>query len=48
MIGTTGANLLLGRVFHQYGWNMGFYLLIAASILSVICLIPIWNAGGEK
>ncbi len=48
MIGTTGANLLLGSVVHHYGWNMGFYLLIAASVLSVGCLIPIWNAGGEK
>lgn len=43
VFGTVGATALLGYV----SWNTGFIMLITACVLSVICLIPIWNVGGE-
>jgi len=47
MGGTVGANALMGYVVDYFGWDVGFGMLVAACILSVVFLIPIWNIGGE-
>lgn len=47
MFGTVGANAVLGYVVQSFGWDAGFIMILVACVLSLICLIPIWNVGGE-
>jgi len=47
MGGTVCASALMGYVVQYFGWDAGFIMLIAACILAVVFLIPIWNVGGE-
>ena len=47
MGGTVCANALMGYIVQYFGWNAGFIMLLVACVLSVCCLIPIWNIGGE-
>jgi MFS transporter, OPA family, glycerol-3-phosphate transporter len=47
MGGTVCANALMGYVVQYFGWDAGFIMLLVACVLSVVCLIPIWNVGGE-
>ena len=48
IFGSAGAGYLMGAVVQNYGWDAGFIMIIVATVLAVLCLIPVWNAGGEK
>lgn len=47
MGGTVCASALMGYVVDHLGWDAGFLMLLAACVLAVIFLIPIWHVGGE-
>ncbi len=47
MGGTVCASILMGYVVKYWGWDAGFVMLLAACVLAIIFLIPIWNVGGE-
>jgi MFS transporter, OPA family, glycerol-3-phosphate transporter len=47
MFGTVCANIALGAVVQHFGWDAGFIMIIAACIIAVLCLIPLWGVGGE-
>ncbi|EKE01493.1 MAG: hypothetical protein ACD_21C00119G0004 [uncultured bacterium] len=47
MGGTVCASALMGYMVQYFGWDTGFIMLIAACVLSIVFLIPIWNVGGE-
>ena len=42
LIGTTSANLLLGRIIDHYDWDVCFQLLTGASLLTIGLLILLW------
>ncbi len=48
IFGSAGAGYVMGYVVQHFGWNAGFVMIIVATVLAVLCLIPVWNAGGEK
>lgn len=43
MGGSVLAEILLGAIVDKYGWDGGFMVLVAASILSVVFLAFTWN-----
>ncbi|CAL7959820.1 Glycerol-3-phosphate transporter [Gammaproteobacteria bacterium] len=47
MFGTVCANIALGAVVQHFGWDAGFITIISACVIAVLCLIPLWNVGGE-
>ncbi len=47
MLGTVAASAFMAYMVQYFGWSAGFIMLIAACILSVAFLIPVWNVGGE-
>lgn len=42
-LGTVGAEALMGIIVQQTGWNGGFMLISASSILSILFLALTWN-----
>lgn len=44
LIGEVSANLVIGTVVKQHGWNAGFYIMLAASILGVVFFGLLLNA----
>ena len=42
IFGATSANLLLGKVLDQYGWDAYFVLLILACCLALLLLLLLW------
>ena len=42
LLGTTSANMLLGKVIDLHGWDMGFELLMGASLLALGLMIMLW------
>ena len=47
MGGTVCANAVMGYVVQYFGWDAGFIMLLVACVLTILCLIPICNVGGE-
>lgn len=45
--GAVFANLIMGHVVDSYGWDGGFYILIASGVLSIVLLSLTWNHGGS-
>jgi OPA family glycerol-3-phosphate transporter-like MFS transporter len=43
LFGTVGASFGLGKVVKAFGWNGGFYVLIASCVLAMILLTFTWN-----
>ena len=39
-VGAAGAGMPLGYITDQYGWDAYFYVIIGASILTILCIIP--------
>jgi len=37
--GTVSASYVIGRTAERYGWDAGFYVMIAGSIIAVILLL---------
>ena len=37
--GAVFANIAMGHIVDAYGWNGGFYILISASIVSILLLL---------
>jgi OPA family glycerol-3-phosphate transporter-like MFS transporter len=41
------ANIVLGFVVQQFGWNVGFILLTVISICAMLSFILTWNKRGQ-
>lgn len=44
LIGEASANLGIGSIVEHYGWDMGFYFMIGASMLGVFFFVLLLNA----
>lgn len=47
-IGATCAEFGIGTVVHYFGWNVGFIVIIAAAVLSVLLLLITWNVHDRR
>lgn len=45
--GSVFANLAIGSIVDKFGWNGGFYFLIAGCILSIVFLAFTWNTNSD-
>ncbi|SMC96095.1 glycerol-3-phosphate transporter [Sporomusa malonica] len=43
LLGTVGASSGMGYLVKAYGWNAGFYLLMASSVIAICFLAFTWN-----
>jgi OPA family glycerol-3-phosphate transporter-like MFS transporter len=43
LLGTVGASSGMGYIVKAYGWNAGFYLLMASSVIAICFLAFTWN-----
>lgn len=46
--GTVSANALMGIVVDYAGWNAGFILLTASSLLAALIFVLTWNVRGQE
>jgi MFS transporter, OPA family, glycerol-3-phosphate transporter len=47
-IGATAAEVGIGNLVQHYGWDMGFIVISAASLLSVLLLALTWNVHDRR
>lgn len=47
-MGATAAELGIGVVVQHYGWNMGFSVIIASAMLSIVLLALTWNVHDRR
>ncbi len=47
-IGATCAELGIGTIVQHFGWNMGFMVIIAAALLSIVLLVFTWNVHDRR
>jgi OPA family glycerol-3-phosphate transporter-like MFS transporter len=47
-LGATAAELGIGIVVEKWGWDVGFMMIIAAAILSVLLLALTWNVHDRR
>lgn len=47
-LGATGAELGIGNIVQNYGWNMGFTVIIGSAILSIFLLVLTWNVHDRR
>lgn len=48
LFGAVMANIVLGFVVDQFGWDAGFILLTVISILAMLSFILTWNKRGQE
>ena len=48
LAGAVMANILMGIVVDNFGWDAGFLLLVGASILATLSFIFTWNVRGQE
>ncbi|HAP2020502.1 TPA: glycerol-3-phosphate transporter, partial [Escherichia coli] len=48
LFGAVMANIVLGFVVQQFGWDVGFILLTVISILAMLSFILTWNKRGQE
>ncbi|ANZ32681.1 glycerol-3-phosphate transporter [Staphylococcus carnosus] len=48
LFGAVMANIVLGFVVDQFGWNVGFILLTIVSLLAMFSFILTWNKRGQE
>src|SRR5699024_6868109 len=48
LFGAVMANIVLGFVVQQFGWDTGFILLTVISILAMLSFILTWNKRGQE
>lgn len=47
-LGATIAEIGIGTIVHQYGWDAGFMSIIAAAVLSIFLLALTWNVHDRR
>jgi MFS transporter, OPA family, glycerol-3-phosphate transporter len=47
-LGATAAEIGIGTTVQHFGWNMGFTVIIAASIMSIVLLVLTWNVHDRR
>ena len=47
-IGATAAELGIGIIVQNYGWNMGFTVIIGVAVLSILLLVLTWNVHDRR
>ncbi len=47
-LGATAAEIGIGSIVQNYGWNMGFSVIIGAALLSIVLLLFTWNVHDRR
>lgn len=47
-LGATAAEVGIGKIVEHYGWDMGFVMIIASALLSVMLLALTWNVHDRR
>ncbi len=48
LAGAVMANILMGAIVDNFGWDAGFMLLVGASVLATLSFIFTWNVRGQE